>query len=111
MVLASLVAYAISQTLDVRIFLFWKRLTGGKHLWFRNNASTIVSQLVDTFIFLSLAHATVESSLSIPTEAIIAHWLFKLVFSLLDTPAVYLLVRFIKRGTSSYTTERVVKHY
>ena len=48
---ASMVAYLIAQFIDVRIFHFWKKLTSGKHLWLRNNGSTIASQLV-----LSLIH-------------------------------------------------------
>ena len=49
---ASMVAYLTAQLIDVRIFHFWKRLTKGKHLWLRNNASTIFSQLVDTSVIL-----------------------------------------------------------
>ena len=45
---ASMIAYLFAQFIDVRIFHFWKRLTNGKHLWLRNNGSTIASQLVDT---------------------------------------------------------------
>ena len=45
---ASMVAYLTAQLIDVRIFHFWKRLTKGKHIWLRNNDSTMFSQLVDT---------------------------------------------------------------
>ena len=45
---ASMIAYLFAQFIDVRIFHFWKKLTNGKHLWLRNNGSTIASQLVDT---------------------------------------------------------------
>ena len=48
-VFASMIAYLIAQYLDVKAFHFWKKLTKGKHLWLRNNASTIFSQFVDTF--------------------------------------------------------------
>ncbi|MBO6514822.1 MAG: queuosine precursor transporter, partial [Phycisphaerales bacterium] len=47
-VVASMVAYLVAQLVDVQVFHFWKRLTKGKHLWLRNNGSTVVSQLVDT---------------------------------------------------------------
>ena len=53
-VAASLIAYLLAQFLDVQIFHFWKRKTKGKHLWFRNNASTFSSQFVDTFTVLLL---------------------------------------------------------
>ena len=45
-VFASMTAYLTAQFIDIRIFHFWKKLTKGKHLWLRNNGSTIFSQLV-----------------------------------------------------------------
>ena len=44
---ASMIAYLLAQFIDIRVFHFWKRLTKGKYLWLRNNASTFSSQLVD----------------------------------------------------------------
>ncbi len=44
---ASLLAYLVAQTHDVWAFEFWKRRTGGRHLWLRNNLSTVGSQLID----------------------------------------------------------------
>ena len=51
-VFASMLAYLFAQFVDVRLFHFWKQLTNGKHLWLRNNASTIFSQFIDTFSVL-----------------------------------------------------------
>ena len=45
-VFASMMAYLFAQYVDIRIFHFWKRLTKGRHLWLRNNASTIFSQFI-----------------------------------------------------------------
>jgi uncharacterized integral membrane protein (TIGR00697 family) len=45
---ASIVAYLIGQLLDINVFLYWKRITKGKHLWLRATGSTLLSQLVDT---------------------------------------------------------------
>ena len=50
----SMTAYAVAQLTDNRLYHFWKRVTKGKHLWLRNNASTWVSQLVDTIIVNSI---------------------------------------------------------
>jgi len=47
-VAASMIAYISAQFCDVFLFHFWKRLTKGRHLWLRNNGSTLISQLVDT---------------------------------------------------------------
>ena len=54
-VIASMVAYLVSQNHDVLAFEMWKKVTGGKFLWFRNNASTVVSQGIDTTIFILIA--------------------------------------------------------
>ena len=54
LIAASMIAYLFAQFVDVRIFHFWKRLTNGKHLWLRNNGSTIASQLVDTTLVICI---------------------------------------------------------
>ncbi|MGB5244532.1 MAG: queuosine precursor transporter, partial [Lutimonas sp.] len=51
-VFASAMAYLIAQYVDIRIYHFWKTKTKGKHLWLRNNFSTISSQFLDTFSVL-----------------------------------------------------------
>lgn len=94
-VLASMVAYLISQHHDVVAFHMWKNFTGGKHLWLRNNASTLVSQAIDTVLFVCIAFAgTVEGSVLI--NMIITQYFFKIAIALVDTPFVYALVAFIR---------------
>ncbi len=55
-VTASMVAYLSAQFIDVQLFHFWKRLTKGRHLWLRNNGSTMVSQLIDTTAVILITH-------------------------------------------------------
>lgn len=91
-VLASMTAYLTAQFIDIRIFHFWKRLTKGKHLWLRNNGSTIFSQLVDTSaVLLLLCGLNV-----IPWDKfgvlLLNGFLFKVLFALIDTPIFYLSV-------------------
>ena len=72
-VLASLAAYLVSQHHDVWAFHFWKKKTGGRWLWLRNNLSTAVSQAIDTVIFITLAFGILPIILggtSIPWELI-----------------------------------------
>ena len=88
---ASMVAYLSAQFLDVKLFHFWKNLTKGKHLWLRNNASTIASQLVDTALVVSVLFIGVWPSGQI-VNAIIDGWLFKMLCAFIDTPIFYLLV-------------------
>ena len=53
-VLASMIAYLLAQFVDIRIYHFWKQLTGGRMLWLRNNFSTFSSQFLDTFLVVGL---------------------------------------------------------
>lgn len=55
-IVASMVAYLAAQLIDVHLFHFWKNVTRGKHLWLRNNGSTLVSQLVDTVAVILITH-------------------------------------------------------
>ncbi|AEA47289.1 queuosine precursor transporter [Archaeoglobus veneficus] len=88
-VIASMIAYLVSQTHDVYAFHFWKTKTGGKYLWLRNNASTIVSQLIDTVLFITIAFYGV-----VPTEALLGmifgQYVIKVAIALLDTPFMYI---------------------
>ena len=95
-VFASMVAYLTAQFVDIRIFHFWKRLTKGKHLWLRNNGSTIVSQFVDTAsVLLLLCLAGVIEWSRFP-GLLENGFIFKLLVALTDTPLFYLSVWYLK---------------
>lgn len=84
--LASVAAYLVSQHHDVWAFHFWKDLLKGRHLWLRNNASTVVSQLIDSIIFISIAfYGTLPIG-----SMILDMWCVKVIIALLDTPFIYL---------------------
>jgi len=91
-VTASLIAYLISQNHDLFAFHFWKKVTRGRYLWLRNNASTMVSQLIDTAVFISIAFFGVVSN-EILFHMIISQYIVKLLIALADTPFCYLLVK------------------
>jgi hypothetical protein len=88
LVVASVIAYTISQTHDVYAFHFWKKITGGKYLWLRNNASTTVSQAIDTVIFISIAFYGVVS-IDALLSMIVGQYLLKVAIAALDTPFIY----------------------
>ena len=105
-VLASLTAYIVSQNHDVWAFHFWRRLTKGRYLWLRNNASTAVSQLIDTVIFITLAFGVLPSvigGIGIPWElipaTIVGQYIVKLLIAFADTPFVYFGVYLLRQGT------------
>ena len=97
-VAASMVAYLCAQFIDVYLFHFWKKLTQGRHLWLRNNGSTIVSQLVDTVAVIFITHYYANALPIDPTHAaapqllvfIASGYVFKLVTALVDTIPFYI---------------------
>lgn len=101
---ASMIAYLAAQLCDVYLFHFWKRLTRGKALWLRNNGSTVVSQFVDTFAVITIAHFASSAVPGVPAEDpwpvlwtfILTGYVFKVVAALLDTPIIYAAVAFLK---------------
>ena len=92
---ASMIAYLFAQFVDVRIFHFWKKLTDGKHLWLRNNGSTVASQLIDTTLVVCILFLGVWNGDQI-FQAIIDGWLFKMLMALFDTPIIYGIVYLLK---------------
>ena len=98
MIVASLIAFMISQYHDILAFHFWKKKTNGKFLWLRNNLSTIVSQFLDTTIFMFIAfyQMTPKFTIGFIFSLIIPYWIFKIIFSLLDTPLCYLGVKWLR---------------
>ena len=95
LIAASMVAYLFAQFVDVRIFHFWKRLTKGKHLWLRNNGSTIASQLIDTSLVVCILFVGVWELDQI-YSAILDGWLFKMLMAFIDTPIIYGVIHLLK---------------
>ena len=88
-VFGSLLAYYISQSFDVWMFQYIAKKTGGRHLWIRNNVSTMCSQAIDTFVYsLVVWWGIVE----LPTAIMLglAKYLLKVIIAAIDTPFIYL---------------------
>lgn len=94
---ASMLAYLCAQLIDIRIYHFWKKLTNGKHLWLRNNGSTIFSQLVDTFliIFLLCSGGAIEWHKF--NSLFIQGFSFKILIAVIDTPIIYAFVFILRK--------------
>jgi uncharacterized PurR-regulated membrane protein YhhQ (DUF165 family) len=100
-VFASMLAYIAAQFCDVQLFHFFKRLTKGKHLWLRNNFSTLISQLVDSFMVISVTFGAVylagEFTLAAMFGLMLGSYGFKVVVALLDTIPFYWLTAWMRR--------------
>lgn len=111
-IMGSMIAYLIAQLLDVHLFHFCKDLTKGKHLWLRNNVSTLISQFVDTVIVISVAYYFSKEMLHLSETAplhglmkiIFSAYCFKVIAALLDTIPFYLSVHFLKRYLGQTTS-------
>jgi len=91
-ILASLCAYLAAQSHDVWAYHFWKRVTGGRHMWLRNNLSTMSSQLIDSILFNGIAFYLFGPwDIATLASATLGYWLLKLCIAVADTPLVYLL--------------------
>ena len=100
-VTASMFAYIAAQYCDVYMFHFWKRLTKGKHLWLRNNGSTLISQGVDSFMVIAVTFGAQFLAGAISGGALLvlmgSNYLFKLCVALADTLPFYLGVHYLAR--------------
>ncbi len=105
LVLSSLVAYLLAQFLDIYLFHKVKRYTGKRLLWLRSHISTLLSQVVDTFVFgffawiffpwLGLGGNAIQTSI---WWTITGYELFfKMIFMWISTPMLYGSVFLIKK--------------
>lgn len=98
---ASLIAFAVSDFLDIYIFSWLREKFGKKALWFRNNVSNFVSQFVDSATFLILAFYALDQSftgnMSFILSLLIPYWLLRCGLSVIETPLVYLGVKWLKK--------------
>lgn len=100
-VFASMMAYIAAQFCDVHLFHFFKRLTKGRHLWLRNNFSTLTSQMVDSFMVISVTFGATFLAGDITIAALLvlmgSNYLFKMFVALADTLPFYYLTGRLKR--------------
>ncbi|MBO6656728.1 MAG: queuosine precursor transporter [Pseudomonadales bacterium] len=100
-VMASMMAYIAAQYCDVYTFHFWKKLTNGKHLWLRNNGSTLVSQGVDSFMVITVTFGAQFLAGAMSAGAMLvlmgSNYLFKLCVALADTLPFYIGVHYLAK--------------
>ena len=101
---ASMIAYIAAQFCDVYLFHFWKNLTRGKHLWLRNNGSTLISQLVDSVAVILITHTLaglpMRDDVPVWVQLVVyiaTGYVFKLTIALLDTIPFYIGSHWLKQ--------------
>ncbi len=100
-VIGSMIAYMAAQYWDVRIFHFIKSFTGEKHLWFRNNLSTMSSQLIDTAVISSFTFGVALFAGDITFTQFLIYlgsgYAFKVTVAVLDTGPMYAARHYLRR--------------
>ncbi len=117
-VFGSMIAYLTAQFFDVQIFEFWRNLTKGRHLWLRNNGSTILSQVVDTVLVVTIALVIwpeIDANpVTTPLDGetwwgiVIGQYLFKMGIALFDTPFFYVGTAVFQRWIAAEPTSKSV---
>jgi len=87
-IIGSLTAFLIGQLVDAFIFHKVKEMTGSKKLWLRSTGSTLISQLVDSFVVLYIAFAGIFSQ-DILISIAITNYIYKFAVAILLTPVIY----------------------
>ena len=92
-IVASLAAYLLSQFHAVWLYNLLKDRMHGRRLWLRNNLATILSQLIDSAVFIAIAFYGIMPVLPL----IVGQWAVKVILALCDTPLVYAAVWCVRR--------------
>lgn len=97
---ASLLAFTLSEFTDVYVFAKLRQKFGTSKLWLRNNVSNFIAQFLDTAIFMFAAFwafdQTAGSNFSFILSLMIPYWIVKCLMSIIETPFVYLGVKWLK---------------
>jgi len=116
-VFASLCAFALAQWLDVQVFTWLRRKTGGKWLWLRSQGSTVVSQMIDTVAVIYLAFVVIPRvtgsqpwSLADAFSVSMTNYVYKFVIAVGSTPVLYLVHGAVDRYLGKETAEALVHH-
>jgi uncharacterized integral membrane protein (TIGR00697 family) len=90
-IVGSLTAFLVSQLVDAYVFHYFKKITGHKYLWLRSTGSTVVSQLIDSFVILFIAFYFMGNwSLEQVFRVGLIQYLYKVFLAIALTPLIYL---------------------
>ena len=95
-IIGSITAFLIGQLVDVTVFHFFKTKTGNPKIWLRATGSTLVSQLVDSFVVLFIAfYIGAGWDLKLVLAIGLVNYMYKFIVAVVLTPALYVIHYFI----------------
>lgn len=107
-IVGSIVAFLVGQIVDVAVFQRIKKVTGDKHLWLRATGSTLVSQLVDSYLVLFIAFSGLFSWQLILAVGIM-NYLYKFTMAIVLTPVIYFIESRIEKYVGQETAVQMKK--
>jgi uncharacterized integral membrane protein (TIGR00697 family) len=108
-IIGSLVAFLVGQLVDVYVFHWLKSSSGDKYLWLRSTGSTLVSQLIDSFVVLFIAFYIGNNwSMSQVLAIGLMNYIYKFTVAVIMTPVIYLLHHRIDKYLGKDLSERLV---
>ena len=113
-IIGSLAAFLIGQILDVKVFHAIRNITGDKHLWLRATISTLVSQLVDSFVVLFIAfyigklNTPDQWQLSQVMAIAIVNYIYKFIVAWLMIPFLYFVHKLIDTYLGKETANKMI---
>ena len=107
-IVGSLVAFLVSQLVDVYVFHRIKRVTGDKKIWLRSTGSTLVSQIVDSYIVLFIAFSGTFTWQQILAVGVV-NYVYKATMAIILTPVIYLVEGRIEKYVGHATATRMKK--
>jgi len=100
-IFASMIAYLVGQIIDMQVFHYLRNRTRERHIWLRATGSTIVSQLIDSFIVIYLAFGSGIGTQTLPLSDVMSiastNFVYKLIVAIAITPLIYLAHALIDR--------------
>lgn len=110
-IVGSVIAFLVSQFIDVSIFWLLRDKTGGKMIWLRSTGSTIVSQLIDTFIVAGIGFL-LPGKVDFQTyiNMALTGYTVKLVIAIVLTPAIYIGHSAIEKYIGDEESHKLIKH-
>lgn len=109
-VIGSITAFLVSQLVDVHIFHFFRKITGHKYLWVRATGSTVISQLIDSYLILFIAFYVLGNwSLDRIFSVGTFQYIYKVSFAIVLTPLIYIAHHFIDKYLGRSNSQEIIE--
>jgi queuosine precursor transporter len=109
-IVGSLTAFLVSQLVDAYVFHYFRKLTGHRYLWLRATGSTVISQLIDSFVILTIAFYLLGNwSLGQVLKVGVVQYSYKVLLAVGLTPLIYLTHFIIDRYLGKQESVRMIE--